>query len=90
MLYCGLKNVKFPQESYVTGKFQTFTSTSTNRNMACTFRGSKGVILEMNHEFIDTIPNCDVSWLSIYPEEQELVFTRGLGPSYRPLQIKKS
>ena len=81
ILHSGLRNVKFPTNEYVRGKFKTYTSTSTSLDVAIDFRGDKGVVLEFDDELINKIPNCDVSWVSIY-KEQEVVFARGVGANY--------
>ena len=86
-LYSGLCNVKLDiKKLYLNTqnnlKFKTTVSFSSDINVAKEFRGAEGIILGLNmsrdtwYNRYESFSACDVSWLSKYPTETEVVVAR--------------
>eukprot|EP01084_Bolivina_argentea_P294372 506479_1 len=80
-LYSGLANVKLNSSS-INGYFLTYTSTTWNRNVALRFikqYGDTGMLIEMDDNFRNKSFNrcCNVSWISKFPSECEVLLARG-------------
>ena len=69
------------------GYFVTYTSTSWSKAVATTFIGAKdGMILQIDQKWRDEgnwlmdkeVCCCDVSWISKFPDECEVLFARHL------------
>eukprot|EP01084_Bolivina_argentea_P220320 373412_1 len=81
-LYSGLANVKLDKKLITNGYFVTYTSTSWSKDVALRFLyqyGDTGMLIEMDKDFRNNTFNrcCDVSWISKYPDECEVLMARG-------------
>eukprot|EP01084_Bolivina_argentea_P163836 284954_1 len=61
-LYTGLSNVKLPVKELKECYFPTYVSTSWIKNVAITFIGDKGMIIEIHEDSRKRLKCCDVSW----------------------------
>ena len=82
-VYTGLEKVKLSKNSIEMGFFTTYVSTSWDRNIARGFIKNEddgGMIIEIDESFKDNefVSCCDVSWISKYPQEKEVLFSRSL------------
>ncbi len=73
-LFSGLENVKFEKDSEDNAYFATYLSASKSEDVAITFRGKKGLLLEFEKGFKSAAPKgtepcADVSWISKFPDE---------------------
>eukprot|EP01083_Nonionella_stella_P172758 593862_1 len=77
-VYSGLKNVKLKQKQVTGAGFPTYTSTSWCKDVAVAFMQGKGMIIEMDATFVKDgrVGCCDVSWISKFPDEAEVLFSR--------------
>eukprot|EP01083_Nonionella_stella_P095046 266750_1 len=78
-LYSGVKCVQLNQKMVENGYFVQYTSTTWDKNVALQFLGDqKGIILEFDKVFrYDAdIFCCDVSWISKFEDECEILFAR--------------
>eukprot|EP01084_Bolivina_argentea_P262098 443156_1 len=78
-VYSGLQHVQMDKKEIKAGYFVTYTSTSWNKEIATTFMGgNKGMILKIDQTFKnhEDIACCDVSWISKFPHEYEVLFAR--------------
>ncbi len=86
----GLKNVRLPSPTLKDAYFCTYLSASKSKEVAITFREEKGVLFEISENIKSQLPPklamclpqakgicCDVSWISKFPDEQEVLFRRG-------------
>eukprot|EP01084_Bolivina_argentea_P289449 497061_1 len=87
-LFSGLSGVKVDKKRVVSGYFPTYTSSSWNKMIAKMFaqmqsdKGmDKGIVLEIDEEYRNGrgITCCDVSWLSKFPDECEVLIARSAG-----------
>ena len=97
-LYSGLCNVGFDiNKLYLDGEtrllFKTNVSFTDDINVAKEFRGAEGMLLGLNMSRRDMLCYynsqfwaCDVSWLSKYPTEREVLIARGSIINITPLQ----
>eukprot|EP01083_Nonionella_stella_P246949 856776_1 len=84
-VYSGLNNVKLPTKSVKCGYFKTYVSTAWNKDVAQAFMGNdKGMIINIDKEFKndDYVYCCDVSWISKFPDECEVLFARSMRYTY--------
>jgi hypothetical protein len=90
-IYTGIKNVNLKQEM-IEGYFVTYVSTSWKRNVAEEYMHVKndievigGMIIEMNRGgcTVGVVRSCDVSWISKFPDECEILIQRGRGLNNR-------
>ena len=77
-LYSGLNKVKLNKKEIKEGYFVTYVSTSWNKNIAQDFMNGEGMIIEIDENFKNgyDIYCCDVSWISKFPDECEVLFCR--------------
>ncbi|ETN99075.1 hypothetical protein RFI_38412 [Reticulomyxa filosa] len=77
-LYCGLKNVRLENIKEIkAGYFISHVSTSDDIQVAQMFRSDQGCILHFHPSMRRTlISSCDVSWISPYEHEREILFAR--------------
>eukprot|EP01083_Nonionella_stella_P075630 205670_1 len=77
-VYSGINEVKLNKKSVGLGYFVTFVSTSWDRDVAVQFLDNAGILIEMDENFKDNsfVDCCDVSWISKFPDECEVLFTR--------------
>eukprot|EP01084_Bolivina_argentea_P025986 48313_1 len=80
-VYTGLNNVYLSKQTVKNRYFLTYVSTSWQEHVATKFMGNKGMILEIDENFKNDkqVYCCDVSWLSKYPDECEILFARSIG-----------
>ncbi|ETO28373.1 hypothetical protein RFI_08758 [Reticulomyxa filosa] len=79
-LYCGLKNVRFEniEKEIKSGFFISHVSTSDDIEVAQMYRSDQGCILHFHPSMRRAlnIPSCDVSWISPFKHEREILFAR--------------
>ncbi|ETO27328.1 hypothetical protein RFI_09804 [Reticulomyxa filosa] len=79
-LYCGLKRVRLDnvEKEINAGYFISYVSTSDDIEVAKMFRGSHGCILHFHPSMrrANGIFSCDVSWISPFKHEREILFSR--------------
>ena len=85
-VYTGLKGVKLDSANVKSGYWNTYVSTSWDKKVALKFmgveQGKKGMIIEIDKKYKNAIwgvPCCDVSWISKFPDEAEILFARSKG-----------
>eukprot|EP01084_Bolivina_argentea_P152502 266025_1 len=62
------------------GYFTTYVSTSWRKEVALTFMNGQGMVIEFDKEYKDTNSIwCNVSWISKFPDECEILFARSTG-----------
>ena len=79
-VYSGLNQVKLDAKVVTTGYFVTYVSTSWNPNIAKQFTNNDGMLIKFDKSFKDTIwiYCCDVSWISKFHDECEILFARSI------------
>ncbi|ETO10307.1 hypothetical protein RFI_27070, partial [Reticulomyxa filosa] len=81
-LYCGLKGVRFEniEKEIKSGFFISHVSTSDDIRVAKMYRSDQGCILHFHSSMIRSskIPSCDVSWISPFEHEREILFARSM------------
>ncbi|ETO21244.1 hypothetical protein RFI_15960 [Reticulomyxa filosa] len=80
-LYCGLKNVRLETIKEIKeGFFISHVSTSDDIQVAQMYRSHQGCILHFHPSMRRShyIHSCDVSWLSPFKHEREILFERSL------------
>ena len=80
-LYSGLNGVKLNKKEIKSGSFITYTSTSWNKNVSIQFMGNdKGMIIEFDENYRNeaNVHCCDVSWISKFPDECEVLISRNV------------
>ena len=62
------------------GFFATYVSTSWNEEIATTFTNGKGMMIEIDKKYKirSDVYCCNVSWISKFPDECEILFARGI------------
>ena len=76
-VFSGLGGVKLDAKAISEGYFVTYTSTSWSKQVAKTFMESdKGIIVQIDQAFKVVSNCCDVSWISKFPDECEILFSR--------------
>ena len=78
-VYSGLNGVKMDKKIVTNGYFVTYVSTSWRREVSEIFTGGdKGMIIQFDEEYRnhETVKCCDVSWISKFPDECEVLFAR--------------
>ncbi|ETO34966.1 Pfs, NACHT and WD domain protein, partial [Reticulomyxa filosa] len=77
-LYCGLKGVRLENKEIKSGFFISHVSTSDDIQVAKMYRNHQGCILHfhpsMRRAF--SIFSCDISWISSFKHEREILFAR--------------
>ena len=83
-LYTGLNGVKLKTAN--SGHFKQYTSTTYDWDVALQFKNggvcedpylNHGMIIKLNAESRFYANCCDVSWISAFPDEKEVLFNRG-------------
>ena len=81
-VYSGLTGVKMDTKTE-SGYFVTYVSTSWKKEVSKAFMGKKkGMIIEFDKEYKVNkyiVNCCDVSWISKFPDECEILFARSVG-----------
>ncbi|ETO16584.1 hypothetical protein RFI_20754 [Reticulomyxa filosa] len=79
-LYCGLKKVRLEniKKRIKEGNFISYVSTSDDLQVAKMFRSDQGCILHFHPSMRRglNIYSCDVSWISPFKHEREILFSR--------------
>ncbi len=96
-LYCGLHAVEIPSDRIGEGFFNSYISTSYDSSVALAFMKSQGTLVEFDstiggvsfgkHDMCTLA--CDVSWVSKYRKEKEILFCRGKGLQWTMQRIGK-
>eukprot|EP01083_Nonionella_stella_P011236 31934_1 len=86
VVYSGLNGVKMNKKSVRSGYFVTYTSTTWEKDIAKAFMKGDGMIVSIDKKFKNdrAIKCCDVSWISKFPDECEVLFARSL--EYKTLE----
>eukprot|EP01083_Nonionella_stella_P181641 651315_1 len=71
-VYSGINNVMLNQRGIKSGHFKSYVSASRNIDVARAFKGETGMLIEIESRKQFTC--CDVSWISKFPNEQEILF----------------
>ena len=79
-VYSGLNGVKINEKVVTNGYFVTYVSTSWQKNVSEAFTQGNGMMIHFDEEFTDRgwIRCCDVSWISKFPDECEILFARSV------------
>ena len=80
-VYSGLSGVQMDTKVVQSGYFVTYVSTSWRREVSEMFMGKeKGMIIHFDEEYRDYggVYCCDVSWISKFPDECEILFARSV------------
>eukprot|EP01084_Bolivina_argentea_P304097 525120_1 len=79
-VYSGLNKVKLNKKSIKNGYFVTYVSTSWSKDVAKSFMSGDGMMIQINKEFMsnENVICCDVSWISKFPDECEILFVRSV------------
>ena len=78
-VYTGLSNVKMDRKVWNKGYFPTYVSTSWRKEVAQHFvQGNEGMIIKIDESYRndEDVYWCDVSWISKFPDECEILFSR--------------
>ena len=78
-VFTGLKGVKLDRKMIKDGYFVTYVSASWNKQVSKMFiQGDTGMMIEIDKEYKDHmfVYCCDVSWISRFPDECEILFAR--------------
>ncbi|ETO35304.1 hypothetical protein RFI_01759 [Reticulomyxa filosa] len=88
-LYCGLRDVRLENIKEIkAGYFINYVSTSDDIQIAQMYRSDQGCILHFHPSMRRTlISSCDVSWISPYKHEREILFARSVAFSNLSTQI---
>eukprot|EP01084_Bolivina_argentea_P041254 76118_1 len=77
-IYTGLKNVKLDKKYIECGYFTTYVSTSWDKDIALQFIQNEGMLIEIDNNFRENAICCDVSWISRYGYESEILIARSI------------
>lgn len=78
-VYTGWNGIKLDKEYVADGWFVTYVSTTWKKKVAEEFVGlnNEGMIIEIYDAYkFDSATCCDVSWISKFPDECEVLFAR--------------
>eukprot|EP01084_Bolivina_argentea_P058240 106345_1 len=75
-LYSGLSEVKLDKKLVDRGYFVTYVSSSWVKDIALSFVENNGMVIQMNESVRKTFCCCDVSWISKFPDECEILIAR--------------
>ena len=78
-VFSGLSGVKLNKRTVDNGYFVTYVSTSWKKEISEMFMGgNEGMILEIDKAYKSDVAVycCDVSWISKFPDECEILFAR--------------
>eukprot|EP01084_Bolivina_argentea_P088187 159236_1 len=77
-IYTGLNNVKLTENNMKECYFPTYVSTSWIKNVSLSFVNDNGVIIEMDKASRNALVCCDVSWISKFIDECEILISRSM------------
>eukprot|EP01083_Nonionella_stella_P086690 240982_1 len=75
-LYSGLNHVKLDKKEIECGYFVTYVSSSWSKDVALAFMNGEGLVIEMDEKLRKFFRCCDVSWVSKFPDECEILIDR--------------
>ena len=77
-VYSGLNKVKLDRKKVESGHFVTYVSSSWNKEVAKSFMSGDGMMIQIDETYKNDewIYCCDVSWISKFPDECEILFAR--------------
>eukprot|EP01084_Bolivina_argentea_P075896 137539_1 len=75
-VFSGLNKVKLDEKEVNEGYFVTYVSTSWNKEIASAFMKKEGMLIQIDKDFKEYVYCCDVSWISKFPDECEILFAR--------------
>ena len=77
-LYSGLGKVKLNKMAVESAFFPTYTSTSWRKDVAVDFMGDEGMLIVLDDNIRRSVNFicCDVSWISLFPDECEILIAR--------------
>eukprot|EP01083_Nonionella_stella_P153809 494659_1 len=78
-LYSGLRSAKMDKKEISQGFFPTYVSCSWVKDVSEAFmrdHTGKGMIIEFDKDVRETFRCCDVSWISKFPDEYEILMSR--------------
>eukprot|EP01083_Nonionella_stella_P291268 991166_1 len=80
-LFSGLCGVNFDVKNISKGYFVTYVSSTWNKDVAMGFVGAEGMIIEIDQSIQSDkhFVCCDVSWISGFPHECEILIARSTG-----------
>ena len=83
-VFSGLHSVKLDRKSVDNGYFVTYVSTSWRKEVAMSFMKGEGMMIQFDKKYKDShhVLCCDVSWISKFPDECEILFARSLQWKY--------
>eukprot|EP01084_Bolivina_argentea_P273425 465754_1 len=83
-LYSGLSNVKLNKREISSGYFVTYVSATWVKDVAVSFMEDEGMIIQLDESFRSSyhVNCCDVSWISKFPDECEVLIGRSAGDRY--------
>eukprot|EP01084_Bolivina_argentea_P202571 346095_1 len=81
-VYSGLNGVKMDKKKIKNGYFATYVSASWKKEVSQAFMGNEGMIIQIDEEFKHKA-GCDVSWISKFWGECEVLFARSLQGTWR-------
>ena len=77
-VFSGVGGLKLDSKVIAEGHFITYTSTSWKKDVATSFMNGKGMMIRIDPDYKD-FAGCDVSWISKFPDECEILFSRSTG-----------
>ena len=75
-LYSGLNNVQLSQKKIDICYFPTYISTSYVKDVSMSFMKQNGLLIEMDNNIINKFICCNVTWISKFPDECEVLIGR--------------
>ena len=88
-VFSGIGGVKLNTKFVDNGYFVTYTSTSWRKDVALTFVNGEGMLIEIDPNYKQRswgswrdVKCCDVSWISKFPDECEILFARSTSFGY--------
>eukprot|EP01083_Nonionella_stella_P045947 123090_1 len=87
-IYSGLTNAKLNQKYIESGYFKTYVSTSWDKSTAIGFIEGKGMLIEMDEQFRENNICADVSWISKFPDEMEVLIVRSVDALFNNFQCR--
>eukprot|EP01084_Bolivina_argentea_P184389 318017_1 len=75
-VFSGLNKVQMDVRSIKSGYFVTYVSSSWSKGVAESFTNGDGMIIQIDKVFKEKVHCCDVTWISKFPDECEILFAR--------------
>eukprot|EP01084_Bolivina_argentea_P073058 132608_1 len=89
-LYCVVNNIQMTQTVIKNGIFPTYINTTFKKENVLNIIQDNGIIIEMNKSFRINSICCDVSWISLFPDECQVIIARDIPQfkKYYSLKLK--